>query len=152
METTGHSIIEVVVFLVSCLDFKASTNQSCTKSARLMHLILQNQVFSPIPLLCWSSQTKFTCILNAGTRSFHYSTAVLSRNVQIRDTLSPDLPKHHSRAMKREFIYSFGTITNCKPAFLRKAYQVLTGDSTSACTLAEKEIDPELISDLWFNN
>ena len=65
--------------------------------------------------------------------------------------------------MKREFIHSFGTITNCKSAFLRKAYQVLTGDSSSAHTLAEKEIDerigemlemqdPELISDLRLNN
>ena len=65
--------------------------------------------------------------------------------------------------MKREFLHSFGTITNCKPAFLRKAYQVLTGDSSSARTLAEKEVDervaemlkmqdPELIVDLRVDN
>ncbi len=88
---------------------------------------------------------------------------LLSRNIKIRESLSPDLPKHHSRAMKREFIQSFGTVTNCKPAFLRKAYQVLTGDSSSARTLAEKEVDervaeilemqdPELICDLRVNN
>ena len=88
---------------------------------------------------------------------------LLSRNIQIRERLTPDLSKYHSRAMKREFIQSFGTVTNCKPAFLRKAYQVLTGDSSSAHTLAEKEVDervaeilemqdPELISDLRVNN
>ena len=64
--------------------------------------------------------------------------------------------------MKREFIHSFGTITNCKQAFLRKAYQVLTGDSDSAHTLAEKvdervaemlEMqDPEWIVDLRVDN
>ena len=53
--------------------------------------------------------------------------------------------------MKREFIHSFGTITNCISAFLGKAYQMLTGDLSSARTLAEKEVDERVAKmyEIW---
>lgn len=90
-------------------------------------------------------------------------TTLISRNIQTRDELSKTLPKYHSRAMKRDFVQSFGAVTSCKPAFLRKAYQMLTGDVSSARTMSEEEIDkrvtemlelqdPELVVDLRFNN
>ena len=48
---------------------------------------------------------------------------LLSENIKVREKLSSQIPIYHSRAMKREFVQSFGTVTNCKPSFLRKAYQ-----------------------------
>ena len=74
--------------------------------------------------------------------------------------MSPQIPIYHSRAMKSTYVQSFGTITHCKPVFLRKAYQFLTGDSAAASTLSEDETDkrvsemlelqdPELVIDLY---
>ena len=64
--------------------------------------------------------------------------------------------------MRREFIQSFGRATGCQVAFLRQAYQWLTGDSSSADTSKQAEVDkrvsqildedPELMWDLRGNN
>ena len=89
--------------------------------------------------------------------------SLLSSNIKVCDKLSPQIPIYHSRAMKRTFVQSFGTITHCKPAFLRRAYQFLTGDSAAASTLSEDETDrrvsemlelqdPELVIDLRIDN
>ena len=90
-------------------------------------------------------------------------TSLLARNMKIVDDLRKEVPTYHSRAMKRTFVQSFGTVVNCKPMFLRKAYSMLTGDSSAARTTDEMEIDkrvtemvelqdPELIVDLRCNN
>ena len=60
------------------------------------------------------------------------------------DTLRPQFPKHHTRAMKREFIHSFGRVTNSKPAVLRQVYRALTGDKAKAETMSEQEVDDRL--------
>ena len=89
--------------------------------------------------------------------------SLLSNNIKIRDKLSPQLPMYHTRAMKRTFVQAFGTVMNCKPAFLRKAYQFVTGDASAATNLSEEETDkrvtemlelqdPELVIDLRINN
>ena len=88
---------------------------------------------------------------------------LLSENIKVREKLSSQIPIYHSRAMKREFVQSFGTVTNCKPSFLRKAYQYLTGDASSSRTTSEEERDkrvaemlelqdPDLVADLRFDN
>ena len=40
--------------------------------------------------------------------------------------------------MKRTFVQSFGSVTNCKPAFLRKPYEFLTGDASASRTTLEE--------------
>ena len=88
---------------------------------------------------------------------------LLSENIKVREKLSSQIPIYHSRGMKREFVQSFGTVTNCKPSFLRKAYQYLTGDASSSRTTSEEERDkrvaemlelkdPDLVADLRFDN
>ncbi len=73
------------------------------------------------------------------------------------------LPVYHSRAMKQDFVQSFGRAIGCKSAFLRAAYRKLTGDSSAASTTSEAEVDkrvarilddedPDLIWDLRTNN
>ena len=73
------------------------------------------------------------------------------------------LPVYHSRAMKQEFVKSFGRATCCKSAFLCAAYRRLTGDTSAASTTKEADVDqrvsrildeedPELIWDLRTNN
>ena len=84
---------------------------------------------------------------------------VLKKNVNVSQELRKKLPTYHSRAMRREFINSFGRYTNSKPAFLREAYRRLTGDAAAASTTEEEEVDkrvakllemedPDLIWDL----
>ena len=73
------------------------------------------------------------------------------------------LPVYHSRAMRQEFVSSFGRATGSKSAFLRAAYRRLTGDSSAASTATEAEVDqrvsrilddedPDLIWNLRTNN
>ena len=77
--------------------------------------------------------------------------------------ISTDFKQYHSRAMRREFIQSFGRATGCQAAFLRQAYRRLTGDSSAADTTKQAEVDkrvsqildeedPELMWDLRRNN
>lgn len=55
--------------------------------------------------------------------------------------MEKEFPVFHSRAMKQDFIQSFGRATGCKSAFLRAAYRRLTGDSSDASTTTEAEVD-----------
>ena len=84
---------------------------------------------------------------------------LLKKNMSVAQELRKKVPTYHSRAMRREFINSFGRYTNSKPAFLREAYRRLTGDAAAASTIEEKEVDkrvakllemedPDLIWDL----
>lgn len=65
--------------------------------------------------------------------------------------------------MRREFIHSFGKVTNSKPAFLREAYRHLTGDQSCSSNASEQAIDervkqilddedPDLMCNLRINN
>ena len=88
---------------------------------------------------------------------------ILNSSIDVRDKLRLNLPEFHSRAMRREFISSFGRVTGTKPAILREAYRRLTGDVSAASSQTEqnddeclREIldseDPDLIWDLRLNN
>ena len=77
--------------------------------------------------------------------------------------LENTFPVYHSRAMRQDFVTSFGRAIGCKSAFLRAAYRRLTGDSSAASTATEAEVDqrvsrilddedPDLIWDLRTNN
>ena len=81
----------------------------------------------------------------------------------MRDKISADIPRYHSNATKRIFVHSFGSVTNCKSAILRKAYQFLTGDASASRNATESELgervgemlslqDPDLVTDLRINN
>lgn len=87
----------------------------------------------------------------------------LKKNMAIAQELRKKLPTYHTRAMRREFIDSFGRFTSSKPAFLREAYRRLTGDASAASTTEQDEVDkriaklldtedPELIWDLRVQN
>ena len=90
-------------------------------------------------------------------------TEVLNSSVSVRDKLRLSLPKYHTRAMRGEFISSFGRVTGTKPAVLREAYRRLAGDVSAAPSQTEHEVDerlqeilnsedPDLIWDLRLNN
>ena len=55
--------------------------------------------------------------------------------------MEKEFPVFHSRAIKQDFIQSFGRATGCKSAFLRAAYRRLTSDSSAASTTTEAEVD-----------
>ncbi len=90
-------------------------------------------------------------------------TELLQRNMTIQQELKKCLPRYHTRAMRRAFIYSFGKVTHAKPAFLREAYRCLTDDASAASSLEEAEVnsrvaqvldaeDPDLAWDLRVRN
>ena len=88
---------------------------------------------------------------------------MLKENMSVVQELRKKLPTYHTRAMRRDFIHSFGRYTNSKPAILREVYRTLTGDASSASTTAQEEVDtrveklletedPDLIWDLRVQN
>lgn len=66
---------------------------------------------------------------------------ILNRSTEIRDNLLQELPIYHTRAMRAEFILSFGKVTGCKSGLLREAYKRLTGDKSAAHDYSEAEVD-----------
>ena len=66
---------------------------------------------------------------------------LLNESSRVRDDLLKEMPLYHTRAMRREFLHSFGTVTNTKSGILREAYRRLTGDSSAAHDSDEKEVD-----------
>ena len=88
---------------------------------------------------------------------------ILNKSTEIREKLLKELPIYHTRAMRAEFISSFGRVTGVKSAVLREAYRRLTGDCSAARTVNEEGVDkrvceflqledPDLIFDLRVNN
>ena len=84
---------------------------------------------------------------------------ILNKSTEIREKLLKELPIYHTRAMRAEFISSFGRVTGVKSAVLREAYRRLTGDCSAARTVDEEGVDkrvydflqledPDLIFDL----
>ncbi len=49
--------------------------------------------------------------------------SMIAENMKVKETLAPQFPVYHSRAMCREFIQSFGRAMHGKAAFLREAYR-----------------------------
>ena len=85
------------------------------------------------------------------------------KNDETKDKLKSQFPVYHSRAMRRDFISTFGRVTGVKSAFLREAYRRLTGDSAATRNMSEQEVDsriqqvlehedPEILWDLRVNN
>ena len=66
------------------------------------------------------------------------------KNMKLQQELRKDLSRFHTRAMKREFIYTFSVATHSKPAFLQEAYRQLTGDATASNTNEELEVDRQV--------
>ena len=64
--------------------------------------------------------------------------------MRIRDELLPYMPTYHTRAMRREFIASFGRVSGTKSAVLREAYKRLTGDASAATNASEKSVDQRI--------
>ena len=58
-----------------------------------------------------------------------------------RDELKSNFPVYHSRAMRMDFIDSFGKATGVKSGFLREVYHQLTGDCATATNMLEEEVD-----------
>ena len=88
---------------------------------------------------------------------------ILNKSTEVRDNLLLTIPKYHTRAMRSEFITSFGRVTGTKSSILREAYRRLTGDDSASRTTDEEEIDKrvndfltledaELLYDLRVNN
>ena len=86
-------------------------------------------------------------------------TELLQKNVSILQQIKTCLPKYHTRAMRQEFVYTFGSVTHAKPAFLREAYRRLTGDASASDSTEQAEVhsrvtemleteDPDLVWDL----
>ena len=103
--------------------------------------------------------------LNFLWRVSHQKTEsdLLNEAHSIVKKMEKEFPVFHSRAMKQDFIQSFGRATGWKSAFLHAAYRRLTGDSSAAPTTTEAEVDqrvsrildeedPDLIWDLRCNN
>ena len=71
--------------------------------------------------------------------------AALSENQKVIDKLKPDLPIYHTRAMRREFVNTYGRFTDStKPVVLRNIYQELIGDASGSSTTNESTIDQRL--------
>ncbi len=66
---------------------------------------------------------------------------LLNESSRVRDDLLKEMPLYYTRAVRREFLHSFGTVTNTKSGILREAYRRLTGDSSAAHDSDEKEVD-----------
>ena len=71
--------------------------------------------------------------------------AALAENQKVIDKLKHDLPVYHTRALKKEFVSTYGHFTaNTKPFVLRSIYRELTGDASGASTTNETAIDERL--------
>ena len=88
---------------------------------------------------------------------------VIDQSYKVRDQLLKTIPVYHTRAMRSEFIHSFGRVTGIKSAILREAYKRLTVDQSAAETSNEELVDqrvkemldmenPDLIWGLRVNN
>jgi hypothetical protein len=77
--------------------------------------------------------------------------------------ISSDLPKYHTRQMRREFKEMTDLLTTIRPSHYRAMYQLLTGDASAPCNETEKEIDsrvqqllelhdPDIVTDLRKHN
>ena len=55
-----------------------------------------------------------------------------------------DIPKHHTRQMRREFRQKFDMVAKVKPAIMREMYCQLTHDASSAACQTTAEVDEQV--------
>jgi hypothetical protein len=75
---------------------------------------------------------------------FLEETEILNKAHSVSQEIAKTLPVYHTRAMRREFVSSFGLATNCSAAFLRQAYNRLTGDHSAADSSKQAEVDSRI--------
>ena len=68
-------------------------------------------------------------------------TEILNKRSEVKESLAKEMPLYHTRAMRREFISSFGTVCKVSSGILREAYRRLTGDASAAHDASEAEVD-----------
>jgi hypothetical protein len=79
--------------------------------------------------------------------------AALSENQKVIDKLKQDFPIYHTRAMRKEFVNTYGRFTSStKPVVLRSIYRELTGDTSGSATSDEAAIDDRLKEALSFED
>lgn len=74
----------------------------------------------------------------------HTETQIQQHNDDTKVKIKTELPVYHSRAMKREFMSTFGRLTGTKTGMLREMYRRLTGDSSAANYLSEEQVDERI--------
>ncbi len=108
---------------------------------------------------------------NIGTYNFLWKVPVdlteadlVASNAPVIAKIEEDLPKYHTRVMRKKFINTCSLIcSNVKPAVLRYIYRTLTGDSSSADSARQQVVDsrveqafemedPDIILDLREHN
>ena len=88
---------------------------------------------------------------------------MFDKSYKIRDSLIAEMTVYHTRALRSEFVNSFGRVRGVKAAILREVYKRLTGDKSAASYESEEMVDkrvremldmedPDLIWDLRVNN
>ena len=79
--------------------------------------------------------------------------AALSENQRVIDKLKQDFQVYHTRAMRKEFVNTYGRFTNStKPVVLRSIYKELTGDASGSNTSDEVAVDKWLKEALSFED
>jgi hypothetical protein len=74
--------------------------------------------------------------------------ACCSENLRLIEEIKKEIPIHHTRQMRKEFISLYCRISmNSKHYMLRNIFHLLTGDSSAAST-SEEEIDKRVIEAL----
>ena len=67
---------------------------------------------------------------------------VFQKSITVVESIKPQLPIYHTRAMHRCLFSQFGRISpHVKPAVLRHFYRYLTGDSAAPTNVTEEEVD-----------
>ena len=79
--------------------------------------------------------------------------AAVSENQKVIDKFKQDFPVYHTRAMRKEFVNTYGRFTNStKPVVLHSIYRELTGDASGSTTSDEAAIDNQLKEALLFED
>ena len=71
---------------------------------------------------------------------------VLNESSRVRDDLLKEMPLYHTRAMRREFLHSFGTVTNTKSGILQEAYRLKLGTVQQAMTVMRRKLTGALVN------
>ena len=67
---------------------------------------------------------------------------VFQKSIAVVESIKPQLPIYHTRAMRKCLFTQFGRISpHVKPAVLRHFYRDLTGDSAASTNATEEEVD-----------
>ena len=64
-----------------------------------------------------------------------------TKNARVMLQMTEEIAKHSTREMRRDFIEKYQRFATASKSLLRSIYHDLTEDSSSAPTLAQKEVD-----------